>query len=155
MYGSGKDVKSGADLAVQLKPLFGGFTELLFGAGFFAAGMSSALTAPYAAAFAASGALGWKGGQESKKFSATWLSVILIGFIVSVFGFKPIAVIVFAQVANGIVLPIAAIFLLIFLNRKKELARMANRLHQNIISSVMILIVTFLGIWSVVRLFLK
>ncbi|MGD2295749.1 MAG: Nramp family divalent metal transporter, partial [Candidatus Aminicenantes bacterium] len=41
----GITLESGAQMAQQLKPLFGTFTNILFGIGFFAAGMSSAVTA--------------------------------------------------------------------------------------------------------------
>lgn len=154
-FETGIAVEKGAQLAQQLKPLFGSFTNILFGLGFFAAGMSSAITAPYAAAFAASGVLGWKGGQNSTGFRVVWLGVILTGLVVSLFNFNPITVIVFAQVANGIVLPVASIFLLLMLNNQKKMGDFANNLKQNIIGILIILIVSFLGIWNIVKLFLN
>ena len=154
-YEKGMVPQDGIQLAQQLKPLFGTFTNFLFGLGFFAAGMSSALTAPYAAAFASSGVLGWKGGPDSKKFKAVWLGVIVIGFIVSSLNLKPLAVIVFAQAANGIVLPMASIFLLIVLNNRQRMRQLANNIRQNIIGTLIVLIVTCLGLWNIVKLFLK
>lgn len=146
-------VEKGIQLAQQLKPIFGRLTNILFGLGFFAAGMTSAITAPYAAAFASSGILGWKGGQNSPKFKGIWLMVILAGFIVSLFGFSPLAVIIFAQVANGLILPIASIFLLVILNNRKHMGTLANNWKQNILGGLVILAVSFLGIWNIVRLF--
>ena len=64
-FGRNVQIQKGIDMASQLKPLFGPLTNLLFGLGFFAAGMSSAITAPYAAAYASSGVLGWKKGKNS------------------------------------------------------------------------------------------
>jgi len=154
-YEKGMVPQDGIQLAQQLKPLFGTFTNFLFGLGFFAAGMSSALTAPYAAAFASSGVLGWKGGPDSKKFKAVWLGVIVIGFIVSSLNLKPLAVIVFAQAANGIVLPMASIFLLIVLNNRQRMRQLANNIRQNIIGTLIVLVVTCLGLWNIVKLFLK
>ena len=142
-------------LAQQLKPLFGSFTNFLFGLGFFAAGLSSALTAPYAAAFASSGVLGWKGGFRSKGFRGVWLGVILIGFVVSCFNLKPIVVIISAQVANGLVLPLATVFLLIVLNNRQKMGKWVNNIKQNILGSLIILIVTCLGLWNIIKLFLK
>ena len=46
-YGKGIPLETGAQLAQQLKPLFGSFTNFLFGLGFFAVGLSSALIAPF------------------------------------------------------------------------------------------------------------
>jgi manganese transport protein len=154
-YDKGISLESGAQMAEQLKPLFGSFTNLLFGLGFFAAGLSSAITAPYAAAFASSGILGWKGGHKAGKFRAIWMGVIATGLAVSMFDFNPLALIVFAQVANGLVLPVASIFLLVVLNNHQKMGEMANNPVQNIVGSFVILLVSFLGIWNILKLFLK
>jgi Mn2+/Fe2+ NRAMP family transporter len=126
----------------------------LFGLGFFAAGLSSAITAPYAAAFASSGILGWKEGYNSAKFRAVWMGVIGIGLIVSLFDFNPLAIIVFAQVANGLVLPVASIFLLIVLNDRKRMKDLVNSPLQNAVGGVVILLVSLLGLWNILRIFL-
>jgi NRAMP (natural resistance-associated macrophage protein)-like metal ion transporter len=154
-YEKGLMVKQGIQMAQQLKPLFGPFTQLLFGLGFFAAGLSSAITAPYAAAFASSGILGLKGGHKSWGFRGVWFAVILTGFTVAMFDFNPLSVIIFAQVANGVILPVASAFLLIVLNNRQQMKNLANNLKQNIAGGIIVLIVTFLGIWNIVRLFLK
>ncbi|UCC41350.1 MAG: Nramp family divalent metal transporter [Candidatus Aminicenantes bacterium] len=154
-YEKGMMLEQGAQLAHQLKPLFGPLTNLLFGLGFFAAGMSSALTAPYAAAFASSGVLGWKGGHDSKGFKGVWFGIIFIGFIVSCFNLKPLSVIIFAQAANGLILPIASIFLLVVLNNREKMGKLANNLRQNIWGILIILVVSGLGLWNIIKIFLK
>jgi len=153
-YEKGLTLESGAQMAQQLKPLFGSFTNLLFGMGLFAAGLSSAITAPYAAAFASSGILGWKEGQSSGKFRAIWMGVLATGLIVSLFDFNPLAIIVFAQVANGLVLPVASLFLLIVLNNRQKMKGLANTPVQNIVGGLVILLVSFLGIWNILKIFL-
>jgi len=153
-YAKGIAVESGAQMASQLEPLFGSVATALFGMGFFAAGMSSAVTAPYAAAFASSGVLGWKEGKKSKKFRLVWLGVILVGLTVSLFNFSPIAVIVFAQVTNGLVLPIASIFLLIVLNSRRILGDAVNTWKQNILGGAIVAIVSLLGLWNIFKLLL-
>jgi len=154
-YSQGVSLESGAQLAQQLKPLFGMFANTLFGIGFFAAGLSSAVTAPYAAAFASSGVLNWKGEQSSKGFRAVWMGVILIGMTVSLLDLKPLSVIVFAQVANGIILPVASVFLLFALNQRRRMGSLSNTKVQNIIGGMIILIVSVLGFWNIIKLFLK
>ncbi len=154
-YKSGITIEKGLQMAEQLRPLFGPVTNILFGLGFFAAGMSSSITAPYAAAFASSGVLGWKGGSNSKGFRAVWLGIILIGFIVSLSNFNPLTVIVFAQVANGLVLPVASIFLIIVLNNRQKMGSLVNNLKQNIYGGLIVLIVSVLGLWNILRIFLK
>lgn len=152
-FGSNIQIQKGIDMAGQLKPLFGPMTNLLFGLGFFAAGMSSAITAPYAAAYASSGVLGWEEGKNSLGFKSVWMGVIGIGLIVSLFDLNPIAVIIFAQAANGLILPFAAIFLLVVLNKSKIMGDMKNNLYQNLLGGLIVLLVSFLGIWNIVRLF--
>jgi manganese transport protein len=158
-FDKGVSLESGIQLGQQLKPLFGSFANFLFGLGFFAAGMSSALTAPYAAAFASAGVLGWKGGHNSKGFKGIWLGVILAGLIVSylraAFNFNPLSVIIFAQVANGFVLPVASIFLFFVLNNRQKMGKLVNNIQQNILGALIILIVSFLGLWNIIKLFLE
>jgi manganese transport protein len=153
-YEKGLSLESGAQMAQQLQPFFGPLTNILFGIGFFAAGMSSAVTAPYAAAFASSGILGWKGGHDSKGFKGIWVAVIATGLIVSLADFNPLAVIVFAQAANGLILPVASIFLIIVLNNRRKMGTLANTFSQNIIGGLAILLVSFLGLWNIFKLFL-
>lgn len=154
-FGTNADIQNGIQMAGQLKPLFGNLSNILFGLGFFAAGLTSSLTAPYAAAFASSGVLGWKGGIRSWKFRAVWAGVVAAGFCVSLFDLKPLAVILFAQVANGIILPIAVVFLLLVLNRRSRMGGLANSRLQNIVGGGIIAVVSFLGLWNILKLFLK
>jgi len=153
-FAKGIAIESGAQMASQLEPLYGSVAKALFGIGFFAAGISSAVTAPYAAAFASSGVLGWKEGQKSKKFHAVWLGVILVGLAVSLFNFSPIVVIVFAQVTNGLVLPVASIFLLIVLNSRRILGDAVNTWKKNILGGAIVAIVSLLGLWNILKLLL-
>jgi len=147
-------LKEGTQLALQLKPLLASSANLLFGLGFFAAGLSSALTAPYAAAFASSGVLGWKKGQNSQGFRGVWLAVIIAGFAVSLLDLKPLAVILFAQVANGLILPIASVFLLFILNNRQKMKSLTNTSLQNILGILVILIVSIIGIWNIIKNFM-
>lgn len=145
-------LENGVQMARQLQPLFGNLSHILFGLGFFAAGLSSTLTAPYAAAFASSGILGWKEKSSSWRFRFVWLGVLLVGFAVSLLNIKPIAVIVFAQVANGLILPVACIFLLIVLNNHREMGDLANTWKQNISGGIVTACVSALGIWNIIKL---
>ncbi|MBU4203601.1 MAG: hypothetical protein KKD59_06580, partial [Acidobacteria bacterium] len=68
---------------------------------------------------------------------------------------KPLAVILFAQGANGIILPIAVVFLLLVLNRRSRMGGLANSRLQNIVGGGIIAVVSFLGLWNILKLFLK
>jgi manganese transport protein len=153
-FGRSVTLENGAQMAQQLSPLFGPTANILFGLGFFAAGLSSAITAPYAAAFASSGVLGWKKGTDSPAFRAVWAGIIVVGFLVSLLKLSPIGVIVFAQVANGLILPIASIFLLLVLNNRKQMGDLVNNRFQKVLGLLIVLIVSGLGIWNIIRIFL-
>ncbi len=99
-------------MAVQLEPLLGTSAKYIFALGLFAGGLTSAITAPLAAAYAVCGAMGWSQGLRSPQFKVVWATVLLCGTVFAAIGTKPITAIVFAQVANGFLLPVVAIFLL-------------------------------------------
>ena len=58
LHGLGVEV-SAATVGQRLEPLLGPVAPVLFAAGLFAAGLTSSITAPLAAAYAVSGAFGW------------------------------------------------------------------------------------------------
>jgi len=62
-------ISNAADLAKGLAPLYGQFAKYFLALGLFAAGITSAITAPLAAAYVAKGCLSWKGGLKSKRKS--------------------------------------------------------------------------------------
>jgi Mn2+/Fe2+ NRAMP family transporter len=144
-FGSHAHIRGAADLAAQLKPLLGNWAAIFMSLGLFAAGISSAITAPLAAAYATSGILGWDAGLKSGKFKAVWMAILLIGVGFSMAGSSPIQAIVFAQITNGILLPVIAIYLLIIMNNKNLLGNSTNKLFQNILGIVIVLIMIILG----------
>lgn len=146
-----KDVSNAADLAIGLEPLFGSFSKYFMAIGLFAAGITSAITAPLAAAFVAAGCFGWTNNLKSKKFRAVWMFILLMGVVFSSMGIKSIEVIKFAQVANGILLPVIAGFLLWIMNKKSILGTHKNNLKQNAIGIFILAITIFLGVKSILK----
>src|SRR5690606_32462573 len=100
-----------ADLAGQLEPLLGAGAKWLFAVGLFAAGLTSAITAPLAAAWATCGLLGWPTDLRTARFRLVWAAVILVGAGFAVTGARPLHAILLAQAANGLLLPVIAVFL--------------------------------------------
>lgn len=150
-YGSNTEINGAADLASQLKPLLGNWAGIFMAFGLFAAGISSAITAPLAAAYATSGILGWKIDLKSTRFKVVWMIILFIGIVFSAIGFSPIKVIVFAQFANGILLPIIAAYLLIIMNSKKVLGNFINKPIQNIIGLLVVIVMIGLGAKSILH----
>jgi manganese transport protein len=143
--GQPKGLATAADMAVQLEPLLGPWARYAFAGGFFAAGLTSALTAPLAAAYAARGILGWRHSWTEPRFRAVWMGVLACGIGVSASGIRPVEVIRFAQVANGLLLPVIAGFLLTVMNRPELLGRHVNKPWQNAVGIVVVLCTIAIG----------
>lgn len=137
------------DLAAGLEPLFGNMATTFLAIGLLAAGITSSITAPLAAAYVVKGCLGWEGGMSDWKFKGVWMSIIVLGILFSSLGIKPVEIIQFAQVANGIVLPVIAIFLFWIVNQKSILGNYRNSAFQNIIGILVIGLAIFLGVKSI------
>ena len=145
---------SASSLATQLEPVLGSAANSFFAFGLLAAGLTSAITAPLAAAYAVSGALGWPASFADRRFRGVWMLVLLVGTLFAALGTKPIAAIIFAQAANGLLLPVTAIFLLIIMNRKGLLGEYRNGFVSNILGVAVVITVTGLGLFNIARLFL-
>ena len=143
------NIESAADLAVGLEPLFGNSATVFLAIGLLAAGITSSITAPLAAAYVVQGCLGWKGGMQSKRFKMVWMIIIILGVVFSSLGIKPVEIIQFAQIANGLLLPIIAIFLFWIVNKRSVLGEHKNTLLQNIIGFLVIALSVFLGAKSI------
>ena len=148
-----KEIVNVADLAEGLAPLFGSLSKYFLAVGLFAAGITSAITAPLAAAYVAKGCLGFSGGLQSKPFRFVWMLILLIGVFFSSINVKPIEIIKFAQVANGILLPVIAGILLWIVNKKSVLGSFVNSKFQNFLGFIILLITLFLGLKGILKVF--
>lgn len=144
----GEEVSSVIQLAGPLEPVLGDAAPIVISVGLFAAGLSSAIASPTGAAATISSLLGWKGGMQSKKYKLVFVVIIIIGIITSALGFEPLQVLLIAQALNGMILPIIAILIFIIINKKNLMGRFVNTLWLNIIGGLVVLTVSFLGIYS-------
>lgn len=149
---SGIAIDSAGSMANQLSPLLGRWATIVFAMGLFAAGMTSAVTAPMAAAWAVAGAMDWPCDLRDPRLRAVWGSVIAVGVAVALTGVQPLPAILAAQAANGLLLPIVAGFLLFAMNDRVALGSAANGGRANVAGAVIVLITLALGaraLWSV------
>ncbi|MDP5231270.1 MAG: divalent metal cation transporter, partial [Cellulophaga sp.] len=148
-----KNITNVIDLAMGLEPLYGSAAKYCIGIGLFAAGITSAITAPLAAAYVVNSCFGWKAKLTDWRFKSVWMLIICLGVFFLSFGIKPIEIIKFAQIANGILLPIIAIFLVWVVNQKSVLGNYKNNLFQNIIGILIIIITLILAIKTILTVF--
>jgi manganese transport protein len=149
LFGSGQQISSAVAMADAIAPTYGEAARYLVGIGLFAAGLTSSITAPLATAYALS-EIACK-PRSGPLFKAVALAVLMVGTLVALIGYKPISLILVAQVANGILLPIVAIFLLVAMNRRSLLGDRVNGPLVNVLGGLVIVITLGLGLRLVLR----
>lgn len=146
IYGTGAAVTNGKDMAIALEPLLGSWATWMIGLGLLAAGFSSAITASLSAAYAVNGVLGWKKTLKDIQFKVIWMIVLVAGCVMAVaLGKSPTELILVAQAANAILLPIMAFFV-IYCANGKDLGKMRNHVFANC-AGVVIIVVTLFMCW--------
>ena len=138
-------INNAADLALGLAPIFGEGAKYLLSIGLFAAGITSSITAPLAAAYVVCGCFGWSTDLTSRSFRRSWAIVILFGMLLASTGLKFILIIQFAQIANGILLPMIAAILLWIMNKASWLGKSKNNWYQNLFGFLIVIISLFLS----------
>ena len=152
LMGGNAEIRSAVDMARQLEPLFGNLAVYTLGIGLFAAGLTSAITAPLATGYVVREIFAkWAGNSEKVPFAIGALLVIATGAIVASSGYSPIEIIFVAQIANGLLLPIIAFFLLRLANDSELLGEHANDMRANLLGILILAITTLLGIRLVAR----
>jgi NRAMP (natural resistance-associated macrophage protein)-like metal ion transporter len=136
----GGEITDAADAAKALVPFAGRFAGILFAIGLVNASLLSAAILPLATAYNVCEGLGFESGVE-KRFSEApifyWLYTLLIvsgaGFVL-IPRMPLLKVILFSQVANGILLPFVLFYMLMLINRKRIMQEYTNNIWQNAIA---------------------
>lgn len=144
---------SAATISQQLEPLLGPAAKYFFAIGLLAAGLTSAITSPLAAAYAVSGALGWQADLSNRRFKIIWMLVLGSGMLAAALGTRPISAIMFAQAANGFLLPVVAVYLLYVMNSRRLLGDFRNGWRSNIVGVTVVVVVSGLGIFKLLQVF--
>ena len=136
----GAEVASAAAMARQLEPVLGEWARLCFGAGFAIAGLTSAVTAPLAAAYVVTGLAGVEARLSGRLARAVMLACLATGAAFALGNVRPVELIFLAQAANGIILPLIALALLAALNDRSRLGIQANGWVANSLGLVVVLL---------------
>ena len=142
-----------AALADALASQLGGWAGVFFAFGLFAAGISSAITAPLAAAITAKGLFdtddGTRWSERSPRFRAVWLGVLTVGVFFGLIDIRPIPAIIVAQALNGVLLPFVAVFLFIVVNDRRLMGdRAINGALANILMGLVVAVTIVLGVFK-------
>lgn len=142
-------------VSAMLSTRLGSRAGPLFAWGLFAAGFSSAITAPLAAAVTARSLFG-EGTEQWEprgwRYRAVWMGVLAVGAGFGLAGVRPIPAIILAQALNGVLLPFAAVFLLVVVNDRSLMGDAGiNRPATNVVTAAVVAVTLVLGVSGVLR----
>ncbi len=150
------DIFTFEGLSLVLEEKLGNWASIFFALGLFAAGFSSAVTAPLAAAITAKSLFeknrdaSWS--EKSNLYRSIWITVLGIGIFFGLWGIKPIPAIILAQALNGILLPFIAVFLFLVVNDEQLMGKYGvNGLIGNVVMSLVVMVTILLGTSQVVK----
>ncbi|HEV8209222.1 MAG TPA: divalent metal cation transporter [Vicinamibacterales bacterium] len=153
LFASGHhDIASAADAAQALRPLVGEYAYLLFAAGLFNASLFAASILPISTAYAVCEGLGFESGLDKKFHEAPvfyWLYTLLIVFgagVLLVPRLPLVYVAVLSQVANGVVLPLVLVFMLMLTNDRELMGEHVNSRGFNIVAWTTVVVMIVLTI---------
>ena len=132
LYKHGIKIETAKDAAVSLAPLAGEWAANLFAFGLFNASVFSATILPLATAYYICEALGFEAGvnrtwSEAPQFYVLFTSLIVVGAGIILIPHAPlIAIMVWSQVVNGVLLPFILIFMLLLINNRKLMGEYVN-----------------------------
>jgi Mn2+/Fe2+ NRAMP family transporter len=89
--------------------------------------------------------MGWRGGLRDTPFRGVCLAVLVTGTLFAALGTRPLTAIVFAQAANGLLLPFVAVALLVLMNRRELLGGHVNGAFGNALGALVVAVAVFLG----------
>jgi NRAMP (natural resistance-associated macrophage protein)-like metal ion transporter len=137
LHANGITINEAKDAAVSLKPFAGIFASQLFAFGLFVASIFSATILPLATAFYVCEAFGFEAGinkklKEAPQFYTLFTSIILISIGIILMPNAPlIAITIWTQVINAMLLPVVLISMILMVNNKRLMGQYTNNRFQN------------------------
>ncbi|MBV9272161.1 MAG: Nramp family divalent metal transporter [Candidatus Eremiobacteraeota bacterium] len=147
-------VNDASDVAIALQPLAGKFASLLFALGLLNAAVFTASILPLSTAYYVCEAFGFERGVENrfkdaKIFYSLYLALIIIGAGAVILPGAPLlAIILYSQVLNGVLLPILLVLILLLVNNKRLMGTWTNGIAFNAIAWGTAIIVAILTLIS-------
>ncbi len=148
LHVNGVVINEAKDAAIALRPFAGIFASQVFAFGLFMASMFSAAILPLATAFYVCEAFGFEAGidkkiNEAPQFYSLFTFIIIISVVIILLPNAPlIAITIWTQVINAMLLPAVLLSMIILINNKRIMGPYVNNLFQNTVgwSTTLILI---------------
>lgn len=132
LFASGIHITDAKDAALALAPLAGKHASLLFAVGLANASLFSASILPLATAYSVCEGMGWESGidrdfRTAPHFFWLYTGIIVLGALLVLYPNAPlILIMLFSQVANGILLPFVLVFMLRLVNDRELMGEYVN-----------------------------
>lgn len=149
LHVNGIVINEAKDAAISLKPFAGAFASQLFAFGLFVASVFSATILPLATAFYVCEAFGFEAGinkrlNEAPQFYVLFTAIIGIAILIILLPNAPlIAITIWSQVLNAMLLPVVLISMILMVNNKRLMGSYTNNPFQNLVgwTTVSVLII--------------
>ncbi|SEC09810.1 Nramp family divalent metal transporter [Paenibacillus sp. GP183] len=154
--GHGTEITDAKDAAIALKPFAGALASQVFAFGLFIASIFAATILPVATAFYVCEAFGFEAGidkkwREAPQFYWLYTAILIISAGIILIPNAPlIAITLWSQRINGILLPIVLICMMLLVNNKEVMGKYTNKSWNNIIGWVTIVLLVALSLVLVV-----
>jgi len=139
LYPRGIVIREARDAAMALEPVAGALSSHVFAFGLFIASIFSATILPLATAFYVCEAFGFEAGidkkwKEAPEFFTLYTGIIILGVIIILIPGAPlIAITLWSQIINGLLLPVVLVCMILLVNNRKIMGDRVNRRYQNVI----------------------
>lgn len=160
LYASGHhEVPDAKSAALALRPLAGNWASSLFALGLLNASLFAASILPLSTSYVICEALGFESGidrkfGEAKIFYSLYTALIVIGAaLILIPGAPLVRIAVLSQVANGILLPLVLVFILLLVNRRDLMGDQVNSRAFNWvawISTVAMILLTVILVYTAI-----
>jgi NRAMP (natural resistance-associated macrophage protein)-like metal ion transporter len=154
-------IENAADAALALRPLAGRAASALFALGLCNASLFAASILPLATAYTVCEGLGFESGidkrpHEAPAFYSLYTGLIILGGLAVLLlrESRQVPIILFSQVANGILLPMVLIFMLRLCNREDLMGPYRNTRAFNTIAWITCLVIIILTVLLVISSFI-
>ena len=153
-------INEAKDAAMALKPLAGAIAGQVFAFGLFIASVFSATILPLATSFYVCEAFGFEAGidkkwEEAPEFYVLYTAILVISAGIILLPNAPlIAISIWSQVLNGMLLPVVLICMILLVNNKKIMGNYVNKPVNNLIGWISIVILIALSaVYIVMQIF--
>lgn len=153
LHRAGVPIHDASDAAQALVPLAGRYAGLLFGFGLFNASLFASAILPLSTAYSVCEGMGWERGIDKRLREAPWFYgiytvLIVVGAAAILLpGVPLLQVLYFSQVANGLLLPVVLVFMLVLANRRDLLGEHVNSGSFNAVAVALIVALIALSLF--------